>query len=153
MRSESTRMSSAEEARYRLRSPAAVSRAIHVVALDVASDAIVMRLDARGWSGVTFFPASTLSARSQPSARLDEVAAADLVIMVAAAGDGDKQDVSALGRICSERRVMTTTIVIHGAPAMDVALSRILAQLRPWSLMVVVASDESYVEDVLRSFR
>jgi hypothetical protein len=153
MRSESAWMSSAEEVRYRLRSPASASRNIHVVALDATSDALVMRLKARGWSGVTFFRASTLPDRSQQSATLDEVAAADLVVMVAATGGGDTRDVSALGRICSDSRVMTTAIVIHPAAAMDVALSRILAQLRPWSLMVVVASDEGYVEDVLRSFR
>ena len=47
----------------------------------------------------------------------------------------------------------TTTLVVHAAPATDEALSKTLAQVRPWSLMVVVVSDESYVESILRSFR
>jgi hypothetical protein len=49
--------------------------------------------------------------------------------------------------------VTTTTLVVHAAAATDEALSKTLAQVRPWSLMVVVVSDESYVEDILRSFR
>jgi hypothetical protein len=48
---------------------------------------------------------------------------------------------------------MTTTLVIHAASATDEALSKTLAQVRPWSLMVVIASDEAYVEEILRSFR
>jgi len=32
-------------------------------------------------------------------------------------------------------------------------LSSTLAQVRPWSLMVVIANDHNYVEDLLRSFR
>ena len=32
-------------------------------------------------------------------------------------------------------------------------LARTLAQVRPWSLMVVVTSDATYAEDLLRSFR
>jgi hypothetical protein len=42
---------------------------------------------------------------------------------------------------------------VRPSSATDEALSRTLAQVRPWSLMVVVISDEAYVEDVLRSFR
>jgi hypothetical protein len=43
--------------------------------------------------------------------------------------------------------------VVRPSSTTDEALSRTLLQVRPWSLMVVVASDEEYVEDVLRSFR
>jgi hypothetical protein len=35
----------------------------------------------------------------------------------------------------------------------DAALSRTLGQVRPWSLMVVIANEDDYVEDILRSFR
>ena len=48
---------------------------------------------------------------------------------------------------------MTTALVVRAASASDDALSKTLAQVRPWSLMVVVASDEAYVEEILRSFR
>ena len=50
-------------------------------------------------------------------------------------------------------RTHTATFVVRPPPATDEGLSRTLAQVRPWSLMVVVATDEAYVEDVLRSFR
>jgi hypothetical protein len=163
--SESARMSSATEARFRVPSPATAGRAVNVVALDPASDAVVARLAGRTWNGVRFFPASALPPHpDDPAAasagitdaaeiRLNDLVTADLVIMLAASGGGDAQDASALGRICNLRRVMTTAIVVHSAPAMDEALSKTLAQVRPWSSMVVVASDDSYVEDVLRSFR
>jgi hypothetical protein len=32
-------------------------------------------------------------------------------------------------------------------------LSRTLAHVRPWSLMVVVVNDDDYVDDILKSFR
>ena len=47
----------------------------------------------------------------------------------------------------------TDMLVVHAASATDEALSKTLAQVRPWSLMVVIASDEAYVEEILRSFR
>ena len=37
----------------------------------------------------------------------------------------------------------------RGRTASDKALSDTLAQLRPWSLMVVVANADQYIEDVL----
>jgi hypothetical protein len=35
----------------------------------------------------------------------------------------------------------------------DEALSRTLSQLRPWALMLVVASGEEYIEDMLTALR
>jgi hypothetical protein len=153
MLSESARMSSAAEARFRIQTPNPTGRAVTVIALDPASDGVVKRLAARAWSGVAFFPASALhSTADRTGPLLEEVAAADLVVMVAAGG-GHAQGASVVGEACSLKRVMTTTLVVHAASASDEALSKTLAQVRPWSLMVVVASDENYIEDILRSFR
>src|SRR6266850_3599295 len=127
MLSESARMSSAAEARFRLRTPASVARVVKVISLDSASDREI----------------STL---------VEEVPAADLVVMVASAG-ADANAAAIIGEACSRNRVMTTALVIRAASATDEALSRTLAQVRPWSLMVVIPSDEAYVEDILRSFR
>jgi hypothetical protein len=49
--------------------------------------------------------------------------------------------------------VHTAAFVLRDGSTADEALSRTLAQVRPWSLMVVIAGDEGYVEDILRSFR
>jgi len=127
MLSESARMSSAAEARFRVRTPASVARVVKVISLDTASDREVATL-------------------------VEEVPAADLVVMVASAGT-DAHAAAIIGEACSLKRVMTTALVIRAASATDEALSKTLAQVRPWSLMVVIASDEAYIEDILRSFR
>ncbi len=83
---------------------------------------------------------------------VQDSASADLVVMVVSAG-ADAQAAAAIGKACSDRRIMTTSIVIRAASTSDEALSKTLAQVRPWSLMVVVASDDAYVDDILTSFR
>jgi hypothetical protein len=127
MVSESARMSTAAEARFRIQAQPPTGRAIKVINLDEASDRDVTRV-------------------------IEEVPTADLVVMVVTAG-ADAQAARRIGAACSDRRVMTQTIVVRAASAGDEALSRTLAQVRPWSLMLVVASDDAYVEDILSSFR
>jgi len=125
--SESARMSSAAEARFRIQSPPPTNRAVKVIDLDAASDADVMRL-------------------------IGEGDGADLVLMVVRAG-GNTTAVSAIGTACSDLRVMTHTVVIRDASAGDAAASKTLGEVRPWSLMVVVVDRRDYVDDILRSFR
>ena len=127
MLSESARMNSAAEARFRLQTPAAVARVVKVIALDAATDREIATL-------------------------VEETPSADLVVMVVSAG-ADAHAAAIIGEACSRNRVMTTALVVRAASASDDALSKTLAQVRPWSLMVVVASDEAYVEEILRSFR
>jgi hypothetical protein len=127
MQSESARMSSAAEARFRIQSPPPTNRAVKVIDLDVASDADIMRL-------------------------MNEIPDADLVMMVVSAG-GNTTAVSAIGSVCSDLRVMTHTVVIRGDSASEAAASQTLGAVRPWSLMVVVVNRRDYVDDILRSFR
>ena len=77
---------------------------------------------------------------------------ADLVIMVASAG-GHAQAAAIVGRACSLQRVTTTALVVGADRAPGNALSKTLAQLRPWSLMVVIASDDDYIEDMMTALR
>jgi len=161
MLSESARMSSAQEARYRVQAVPSTSRALGVVALDPSSDAVVSRLTTRAWSSVVFFPTQALEG-SDPgtptvpvppeNAGLAELASVDVVVMIATSG-GDASRAALIGEVCSRRRVPTTTLVLHASPATDEALSKTLAQVRPWSLMVVVVTEESYIESILGSFR
>ena len=81
-----------------------------------------------------------------------DVADTDLVVMVVSAGN-DAQAAAVIGEACSTRRVMTHTAIVHAAHATKEALSRTLGQVRPWSLMVVVADEDDYVDDILKSFR
>ena len=41
---------------------------------------------------------------------------------------------------------MTTTLVIGANRTSDEAVSKTLAQVRPWSLMLVVADPDEYIE-------
>ncbi|MBI4887688.1 MAG: hypothetical protein HY824_11395 [Acidobacteria bacterium] len=143
-------MSSAAEARFRVPTPAAVARVVTVIALDPSCDAIVARLAEGSWRGVTFFPASAATDRG--GRLIDDIAEGDLAVMVAAAGS-DAAAAARIGRACSDRRVHTATFVVRTASATDEQVSKTLAQVRPWSLMVVIVSDDHYVEDILRSFR
>jgi hypothetical protein len=81
-----------------------------------------------------------------------DVSDADLVVMIVGAGN-DAHAAAIIGEACSARRVMTHTIIVRAALVSDAALSRTLAQVRPWSLMVVVLNDDDYVDDILKSFR
>jgi hypothetical protein len=81
-----------------------------------------------------------------------DVDTADLVVMMVAAGN-DAPAAAIIGEACSARRVMTHTIIVRASAASDAALSKTLAQVRPWSLMVVVTNDDDYVDDILGSFR
>ena len=127
MQSESARMSTAAEARFRIQTPPDTNRAVKVIDLDSATDRDIKRLIA-------------------------EIDGADLVLMLVSAG-GNAEAAATIGEACSARRVMTHTVIVRAASATDEALSKTLAQVRPWSLMVVVVNDDDYVDDILKSFR
>jgi hypothetical protein len=83
---------------------------------------------------------------------VDAVPTTDLVVMVASAG-ADAPGAAIIGEACSDHQVMTTAVVVRDDAATEAALSKTLAAVRPWSLMVVVASDAGYVDEILGSFR
>ena len=167
MQSESARMSSAAEARYRIDAPNSKPRSVKVIALDHPSERVVKTLSQQNWNNATFFTASAfgdaprrgesfagwlsdLAGRTKNL--LDEVNAADLVVMVATAGE-NAGAASIIGEACSLKRVMTTALVLGGTNISDDVLSKTLAQLRPWSLMLVIASAEEYIADMLTALR
>jgi hypothetical protein len=168
MLSESARMSSAAEARFRVQAPNSTPRTIKVVALDAMGDAVVRRLAAADWKYATFLTAASrggTGGRSSvsPDGALsdlaghirnvtDEVDTTDLIILVAGPG-GHAQAASIIGQACSLRRVMTTGFVVGVTSASKDALSKTLAQLRPWSLMVVIATSDEYIDDMMMALR
>lgn len=147
MLSESARMSSAAEAAFRVQAPNSQPRTIKVVALDAPGEETVRRLAAGSWTQATFFTAEKFTRNLT-----DEVAAADLVVMVAGPG-GHADAAPIIGRACSDRRIMTTALIVDARTASDEALSKTLSQLRPWSLMVVIADADTYIEDMLTALR
>src|SRR5215831_3686388 len=169
MQSESARMTTAAEARYRIDYPNSKPRAIKVVALDPPSEAVVKRLAQRPWQQATFFTAPKLEGVPKsgdgPSMKawlsdlagrtkdlIDEVATADLVVMVASAGT--RAEAAALiGEACNARKVMTTALIIGSQAKTDEELSQTLANLRPHASMLVIAGNDDYIEEMLVALR
>jgi hypothetical protein len=158
MVSESARMSSAAEARFRVQAPNSLPRAIKVIALDAEGESVVRRLDQVGWRHATFFLAgdprdpSLRDLAGRPWSVAAEVDTADLVVLIAGPG-GQADAVSTIGDACSRRRVMTTGFIVGASSASERDLSSTLAQLRPWSLMLVVANSDDYIDDMLTALR
>jgi hypothetical protein len=164
MVSESARMSSAAEARFRIQAPNSRPRATRVIALDRPSEDVVRRLAEGRGAEARFLRAFAGDAGGQPAdgwltdlaghptLLQAEVTGADLVIMVAAAG-GDAPAASTIGQACSLTRVTTTALVVGAASASEKDLSRTLATLRPWSLMVVIANNDDYIADMMTALR
>jgi hypothetical protein len=169
MLSRSARANSAAEARFRIDDPNSRPRAVKVVALDRPSEAVVERLGQEEWNGTVFLVGSAFAAGPQGDRKfsietwpsdlsgrtkrlVDEIGSADLVVMIATAGE-DASLAAIIGEACSLKRVMTSALVLGGASTTDEALSRTLAQLRPWTLMLVIASTDDYIADMLRALR
>ena len=147
MLSESARMSSAAEARFRVQAPNSKQRTVKIVALDAPGEDTVRRLAAASWNQASFHSAASFVRNLQ-----EEVAAADLVVMVASPG-GRAEVAAQIGEACSARGVPTTALIAGAATSSDEELSRTLAQLRPWSLMVVIANADDYIHDMLTALR
>jgi hypothetical protein len=169
MQSESARMASAAEARFRIDAPNSKPRAIKIIALDTPAERVVKRLAQAKWNQASFFTASTFSGApakgesfsmtgwlSDVAGRtknlIDEVASADLVVMVATAGES-AHAAAIIGEAASAKRINTTGLIVGANAVSDEALSKTLGQLRPWSLMLVIASADDYIEDMLVALR
>ena len=168
MISESARMTTRAEARYRIDAPNSQPRAVKVIALDAASEQVIKRLVQLPWQRASFLTASAFAcmpARSEPFSMtgwlsdlagrtkdlIDEIASADLVVMIATAGES-AQAGSLIGEACVARGVMTTGLVL-GTAASEQTLSKTLGHLRPYSVMLVAGGDEDYIENMLVALR
>jgi hypothetical protein len=167
--SESARMSSAAEAKFRIKDPNSQPRVVKVIALDKPSEQVVKELAQSQWRAATFFTASAFASTPRQNARfsvdgwlsdlagrtknlLDEVTSADLVVMIAT--PGENADAAAIiGEACSVNHVMTTALIISSPSTSDEVLSNTLSHLRPHSRMLVIAGAEDYIADMLVALR
>lgn len=147
MLSESARAASAAEARFRIQAPNSRPRATTVIALDAASEPVLRRLAGESWSRATFLQAPVGETELR-----DQIDQSDQVIMLATAG-GRADAAEAVGRACSRKRVTTTALVVGTENATEPELSKTLVQLRPWSLMVVIAGSDDYITDMMTALR
>jgi hypothetical protein len=167
MVSESARMTTAEEARFRIDYPNSRPRAVKVIALDEPSEAVVKRLAQGSWQRATFLTALKFAPRGgadwsmqawlsdlagRTTDLVDEVASADLVVMVASAGTS-AEAAAVIAEACAVRKVMTTALIIDSKSKSDAELSRTLAALRPHASMLVIAHDDDYIDAMLAALR
>ena len=156
MPSESARMTTAAEARFRVQAPNSWPRSVKAIALDAAGSAVVEGLAGMGWQHAAFFtarlPDGLRDLTGRGRAIDDEVGTADLVVLLAGPG-GHAHAASIVGQACSQRRVMTTGFLVGAAVASERDIATTLAQLRPWSLMVVIANDDDYLVDMMTALR
>jgi hypothetical protein len=169
MSSESARANAASEVRFRIDDVNWRQRAVKVMALDRRSEAVVRRLAQERWGGTTFFTASAFAPRpdidgpfsmanwlsdlaGRTKELVDELDTADLVAMVATAGEAVPV-ASVIGEAARAKRVTTIAFVLGSAATPPEALSRTLAQLRPWTLMLVMAGSEEAIAEALAALR
>jgi hypothetical protein len=169
MDSESARMSSAAEAKFRIDAPNSQPRAVKVIALDGPSERIVKELAGSQWQRASFLTASSFAAAPRQGERfsvggwlndlagrtkslVDEVDTADLVVMVATAGE-NAAAAALIGEACNLKHVMTTALILGSASSSDETLSKMLAQLRPHVMMLVISSADEYIKDMLTALR
>ena len=169
MQSESARMTTAAEARFRIDYPNSRPRVVKVIALDAPSERVVKRVAEGAWQRASFFTSlkfdgaprggegwsmqawlSDLAGRTKTL--IDEVAAADLVVMVSSAGT-NAQAAAVIGEACAVHKVMTTALIIDSEQTSNDELSKTLASLRPYASMLVIATGEDYVEEMLVALR
>lgn len=169
MQSESARMTTAEEAKFRIDAPNSRPRAIKIIALDKRSEAVVKKLAEGKWNKASFFASVHFDSPLQEGADwsmktwlndiagrtiklMDEVNTADLVVMVASAGE-KAEAASVIGEACTAKRVQATALILDRKSASDEALSNTLLHLRPFVSMLVVADDDEYIESMLIALR
>ena len=169
MDSESARMSSAAEAKYRIDKPNSEPRAVKVIALDTPSERIVKDLAQSQWQRASFLTASAFSGAPRQGERFSmggwlndlagrtkdliaEVDSADLVVMVATVGE-NAAAAALIGEACNLKHVMTTALILGGASSSDEALSKMLSALRPHAMMLVISGADEYIKDMLTALR
>ena len=164
MTSESARMSTAAEAKFRIDAPNSQPRAVKIIALDSASEKVVQKLAQEKWNRATFLTAASFSAKNaapgdwlrdlagNSKTLTDEVDVADLVVVIAGAGE-NAGAAATIGQLCRDKKVVSTALVVGSDAKPDDALAKTLGLLRPHSLMVVIASSDEYIEDMLTALR
>lgn len=161
----SARAATAAEARYRINAPIQATRASRIVGLDEQAAGIVRRVAELPWSGGAHFltyagPKSVAGMDDSPvDATLrnpdgteallsDELADADVAVMVATSDDG-AQAAAIIGHACFMGGIMTAGLVVAEGGAADEAVSA----LRPHAMVLVVTQDEEDVPEMLTALR
>ncbi|ODT23236.1 MAG: hypothetical protein ABS35_13060 [Kaistia sp. SCN 65-12] len=167
--SESARFSSAEEARFRISYPNSRPRKSRIIALDTASLETLRELAAQEWNDAHFLryvETKSVSDRlhmlpvdavlenldGQRVNLADEVADADVVVMVTTAG-GTAEAAEIIGNACFMRNKLPTGLVLSAPEIPYDVLSRTLINMRPFAAMLVISNGAEYISEMLSALR
>ena len=153
-----TRAVTAEEARFRIDAPIPGRDGTRVIALDASAAGAVYRLAVQRHTGTRWLAVAeggagangNLSLRAPEgthSALAQELAGADLVVMVATA-DADPAAADIIADGCKSRGIMTAGVILDGRPD-----GLVLKALRPHARVLLVTHDDNDVAEVLSALR
>jgi hypothetical protein len=154
----------AAEARFRIDRPI-VGGSARVVGLDEGAAEVARRVAEQPWGGARFLTSEraapapgasngasaevVLRAADGSGSRLsEELADADVVIMIATSDDG-AEAASAIARACAERGITTAGLILGELVEVGAAVSA----LRPYARILMVTDDEDDVSEVLTALR
>jgi hypothetical protein len=170
MPSQSARATTAREAAFRVAYPNSSPRTVKLIGLDDTSVSAIGRLvranprrnallppppcgaspDAAATVGSIKAQLSDFLGRTK--ALIAEIDPADLIVLVAAAGE-EVPLAPVIGEACKARGVPVTALILDRDGVRDSSLATTLARLRPYASMLVVARGEDYIEEMLAALR
>lgn len=161
------RAASAAEARYRIPYPNSRGRRSRIFALDAGAAEAMQALAKGEWAGARFLtvvasgsdasnvvPVSGFHLRTPDGAevQLAEVLdGADLVVLLSAGGD-NAEAARTIAREASNRRIMTAGLALAEGLSSPQA-NRVVNGLRPFTSVLVVASDNDFIPAMLSALR
>ncbi len=161
------RAASAAEARYRIPYPNSQGRSSRIFALDAAAEEAMQSLEAGEWAGARFLtvvatgsgdsnvvPVSGFDLRLPDGASVplaEALDGADLVVLLSAGGD-NADAARAIAREASNRRIMTAGLALAEGLSSPQA-NRVVNGLRPFTSVLVVASDNDFIPAMLTALR
>ena len=168
MVSESARMTTAEQARYRVQYPNSKPRATKIIALDEDSAETLKSYTGFPWNGARFLALVSATSGGEGLEELpvdatlvdidgkevrltDELNGADMVAMVTSEGKR-AEAAAAIGNACLVRGIMTTGMILPRS-GHEEEITRTLKRLRPYAHMLVVARDTDYIPEMLTALR
>jgi hypothetical protein len=162
------RAATAAEARFRVEYPNARRHVARIFALDKPAAQTMRRVAAERWRGAEFLtfqtptpgaagrdalPAdATLTTLAGETVRLsDTLTDVDVAVMIASAGESAAA-AETIGNACFIRSIMATGLVLAESGRRG-AVEQTIRALRPFAAMLVVATGEEYVSEMLAALR
>jgi hypothetical protein len=161
------RAASAAEASFRVPYPNSRARASRIFALDEGAAAALRAITEEDWAGARFLTAAARGGKDpnvvpiarfalqgpggEPVRLADELAGADLVVLLAATG-ANAAAAEAIAREASARNIMTAGLALTDGLARP-EVEKVVNCLRPYASVLAVASDNDFIAAMLTALR